>query len=67
MMTAMLAAENIVAGTRRHDLWQVNEDAEYHEEVREAAPAAAAEPLPADRLVALASVREVPSRLKDAA
>lgn len=66
MMTAMLAAENIVAGYRRHDLWQVNEDAEYHEEVREAAPAAA-EPLPADRLVALASVREVPSRLKDAA
>jgi protoporphyrinogen oxidase len=31
MMTAMLCAENIVAGHRVYDLWQVNEDAEYHE------------------------------------
>jgi len=32
MMTAMLAARNIVAGERRYDVWNVNEDAEYHEE-----------------------------------
>ena len=32
MMTAMLAVENIVAGQPRYDLWQVNQDAEYHEE-----------------------------------
>lgn len=32
MMTAMLCAENILAGERIHDVWQVNEDAEYHEE-----------------------------------
>ena len=32
MMTAMLAVENIVSGTRRFDIWNVNEDAEYHEE-----------------------------------
>ncbi len=32
MMTAMLAARNILAGERRYDLWKVNQDAEYHEE-----------------------------------
>jgi len=31
MMTAMLTVENILAGTRRFDVWNVNEDAEYHE------------------------------------
>ncbi len=31
MMTAMLCAKNIVAGETLYDLWQVNQDAEYHE------------------------------------
>ena len=31
MMTAMLCARNIIAGTNVFDLWQVNQDAEYHE------------------------------------
>jgi len=31
MMTAMLAARNIIAGKELYDLWDVNEDAEYHE------------------------------------
>jgi protoporphyrinogen oxidase len=31
MMTAMLAARNIIAGERLYDVWNVNEDAEYHE------------------------------------
>jgi protoporphyrinogen oxidase len=31
MMTAMLTVENIVAGERRYDVWNVNQDAEYHE------------------------------------
>jgi protoporphyrinogen oxidase len=31
MMTAMLAAKNIVAGEEIYNLWDVNEDAEYHE------------------------------------
>jgi len=31
MMTAMLAAENILAGRKVMDVWRVNEDAEYHE------------------------------------
>jgi protoporphyrinogen oxidase len=31
MMTAMLAAKNIIAGEELFDLWDVNEDAEYHE------------------------------------
>ena len=31
MMTAMLTARNILAGERRYDVWDVNEDAEYHE------------------------------------
>ncbi len=31
MMTAMLAVENIKAGKMVFDLWNVNQDAEYHE------------------------------------
>jgi hypothetical protein len=31
MMTAMLCARNILAGEKLYDLWQVNQDAEYHE------------------------------------
>jgi protoporphyrinogen oxidase len=31
MMTAMLTAKNIMTGTRQWDVWQVNQDAEYHE------------------------------------
>lgn len=31
MMTALLAAENIIAGEQLWDIWRVNEDAEYHE------------------------------------
>ena len=31
MMTAMLTARNILADERRYDVWDVNEDAEYHE------------------------------------
>jgi protoporphyrinogen oxidase len=31
MMTAMLTARNILAGKRLHNVWGVNEDAEYHE------------------------------------
>ncbi len=31
MMTAMLAAKNIIAGNQLYDIWNVNEDAEYHE------------------------------------
>jgi protoporphyrinogen oxidase len=32
MMTAMLCAENILADAKLYDLWQVNADAEYHEQ-----------------------------------
>jgi protoporphyrinogen oxidase len=32
MMTAMLAAKNILAGRELYDPWRVNQDAEYHEE-----------------------------------
>lgn len=52
MMTAMLTARNILAGERVHDVWQVNEDAEYHE-----AGASSA-------LAALASERLVPLKVK---
>jgi protoporphyrinogen oxidase len=31
MMTAMLTAQNILAGERLFDVWEVNQDAEYHE------------------------------------
>ncbi|WP_031499686.1 NAD(P)/FAD-dependent oxidoreductase [Bryobacter aggregatus] len=32
MMTAMLTAKNILAGSLVYDVWNVNQDAEYHEE-----------------------------------
>jgi protoporphyrinogen oxidase len=31
MMTAMLTAKNIIAGQQLYDVWEVNQDAEYHE------------------------------------
>ena len=31
MMTAMLAARNILAGEQKYNVWAVNEDGEYHE------------------------------------
>jgi hypothetical protein len=31
MMTAMLTVKNILAGESIYDVWNVNEDAEYHE------------------------------------
>jgi len=54
MMTAMLTVRNITAGARVYDIWNVNEDAEYHESGTEGEHAA------------LASERLVPSRLKAA-
>ena len=33
MLTAMLAVRNLVDG-EQYDLWSVNADAEYHEEIR---------------------------------
>jgi protoporphyrinogen oxidase len=38
MLTAMLAVENIVMG-KKHDLWAVNTERSYHEEVRIPGPA----------------------------
>lgn len=32
MMTAMLTVENIIQGKQIYDVWQVNQDAEYHEQ-----------------------------------
>lgn len=55
MMTAMLTVRNIIAGERLYDIWQVNEDAEYHESGSEGEQAA------------LASVRDVPARVAKAA
>lgn len=51
MMTAMLTAENIAAGKRVFDVWEVNQDAEYHE-----AGKAGAESL---------GLRSVPSRVSE--
>jgi protoporphyrinogen oxidase len=58
MMTAMLTVDNILAGARVYDVWQVNEDAEYHEAGSEGA-------VSPDQAAALASIREVPTRLAD--
>ena len=67
MMTAMLTVENILAGRRLYDTWCVNEDAEYHEAGDEGAekalPARESAPVSEDQAAALASVREVPTRI----
>jgi protoporphyrinogen oxidase len=55
MMTSMLTVKNIVAGEMLYDIWDVNEDAEYHE----AGGSGAQE--------ALKSVRMVPRRVGSAA
>jgi protoporphyrinogen oxidase len=55
MMTAMLTVKNIMAGFDAYDIWNVNEDAEYHE-----AGASGAEE-------ALKSVRMVPRPVGKAA
>jgi hypothetical protein len=47
MMTAMLTAKNILAGERLFNVWEVNEDAEYHE----AGGSGAQEALRSERLV----------------
>ncbi len=52
MMTALLTAENILAGQTTWDVWQVNEDAEYHEAGD-------------DRTLALEGERLVPRPLDD--
>ena len=70
MMTAMLTAENILAGRRVYDTWCVNEDAEYHEAGDEGAEAglparetAETRPLSDDQIAALTSLRGVPERI----
>ena len=67
MMTAMLTVENIIAGQRLYDTWCVNEDAEYHEAGDEGAEKAIAaretRAISEDQAAALASVREVPTRV----
>ena len=69
MMTAMLTAENILAGRRIYDTWCVNEDAEYHEAGNEGAerilPSGRRE-VSEDQAAALASVRDVPERVAPA-
>jgi len=55
MMTAMLTVKNILAGETLYDVWNVNEDAEYHEGGESGAREA------------LKSVRLVPERVQSAA
>ena len=66
MMTAMLTVRNILADNRAFDIWQVNEDAEYHEAGDEGAQAKIGTPLTEDQQAALDSVRAVPRPLKAA-
>jgi protoporphyrinogen oxidase len=56
MMTAMLTVKNILAGQPLYDVWQVNEDAQYHEE------GAAGAERTLERRSALGSERLVPGR-----
>ncbi|MEQ1646949.1 MAG: NAD(P)/FAD-dependent oxidoreductase [Hyphomicrobiaceae bacterium] len=55
MMTSMLTVKNIMSGEMQYDIWNVNEDAEYHEAGNSGEEAA------------LKSVRMVPRRVGSAA
>ena len=55
MMTAMLTVKNILADCRLYDVWSVNEDAEYHEEVH------------THEQFSVSGLRQVPTRTKSAA
>ena len=55
MMTAMLTVKNIIAGEQVYDIWNVNEDAEYHEAGESGEQSA------------LSSVRMVPRRVGERA
>lgn len=55
MMTSMLTVENILAGRQLYDIWNVNEDAQYHESGNSGAEEA------------LKSVRMVPERVAKSA
>lgn len=63
MMTAMLTVENIAAGARVFNIWNVNEDAEYHEAGDEGAQQVIAAKISADQAAALTSERDVPKRI----
>ncbi|MEH6661136.1 MAG: FAD-dependent oxidoreductase, partial [Parasphingorhabdus sp.] len=67
MMTAMLTVENIEAGTRKWNVWNVNEDAEYHESGDEGEQQVIAEEISEDRVAALESMRAVPKRIEETA
>jgi protoporphyrinogen oxidase len=54
MMTAMLCAKNIALGQNVYDLWQVNQDAEYHEAGKAG-----------EHQVAAGGLRLVPARIKE--
>jgi protoporphyrinogen oxidase len=52
MMTAMLCVKNIIAGKNVYDLWEVNQDAEYHEAGERGA-----------ETVSVSGLRQVPRRV----
>src|SRR5947207_10240581 len=54
MMTAMLCVQNILAEKKVYDLWQVNQDAEYHEAGKAG-----------EQQVGATGLRMVPNRLAD--
>ena len=63
MMTAMLTVENIAAGRRVYNIWNVNEDAEYHEAGDEGEQHVIAAKVTEDQAAALTSERDVPQRI----
>jgi hypothetical protein len=62
MMTAMLTVENIAAGARIYNIWNVNEDAEYHEAGDEGQQQGIAK-VTEGQAAALLSDRDVPKRI----
>lgn len=66
MMTSMLTVRNILAGRRAYDVWNVNEDAEYHEEGAPGALHSIYKSLSGGELAALGPLCPVPEQLRAA-
>jgi hypothetical protein len=62
MMTAMLTARNILAGRPLYDVWNVNQDAEYHEDGDRGAEASLDRDNAAGNTAA-SGLRQVPTRV----
>lgn len=67
MMTAMLTAKNIISGKKLYDVWEVNQDAEYHESGEAGQQQAVEQAASGLRMVPTRVQQEAPAKARAAA